>query len=98
MVRVRALLLSLLVTLLTMFLVNCSPYSCRVTFGDSTCNASGGGLGTGGGGGGGGGGGTINASAATSLVYYSSSLKAAGFAGTSFLPLAGYTSPSIPAS
>ena len=60
MARARALLLSVFVMLLTMFLVNCSPYSCRVTFGNSTCTPSGSGLGSGGSGGGGGGGIQVN--------------------------------------
>jgi len=51
MIRAR-LLLTVLLILATMFLANCSPYSCRVTFGSSTCTPSGSGIGGGGGGGG----------------------------------------------
>ena len=60
-------LIGIFVMLGTLLLSNCSPYGCRVTFGDSTCNGSGGstfgGGGNGGGGGGGGGGNNGNAAA-----------------------------------
>jgi 6-phosphogluconolactonase (cycloisomerase 2 family) len=101
--KIRArVLLSVLVMLATMFLVNCSPYSCNVTFGASTCTPSGSGIsggGNGGGGGGGGGGTTISAANATALVYFVSgtSVDGAGFGGSTFAFLSSYTAPTLPA-
>jgi 6-phosphogluconolactonase len=93
-------LLSLLVMLATLFLANCSPYGCRVTFGSSACSSSGTGISTGGGtGGGGGGGGTgVDASAATALVYYdASAVNAAGYTTANVLgTLNSYTAPTLP--
>jgi 6-phosphogluconolactonase (cycloisomerase 2 family) len=93
-------LLSLLVMLATLFLANCSPYGCRVTFGSSTCTSTGTGIGTtGGGGGGGGGGGTgVDASAAAALVYYdASAINAAGYTtSNTFGTLNSYTAPTLP--
>jgi 6-phosphogluconolactonase (cycloisomerase 2 family) len=99
-ILVRA-LLSLLVMLATLFLANCSPYGCRVTFGSSACSSSGTGISTGGGtgGGGGGGGGTgVDASAAAALVYYdTSAINAAGYTTANVLgTLNSYTPPTLP--
>ena len=47
--KVRA-LLSSVVLLTTMWLVGCGHYTCGITFGNSTCTSSGGGLSQGGGG------------------------------------------------
>jgi len=100
--RVRALYI-LPLMLAAMSLTNCSPYSCRVTFGSSTCTPSGSGVtgtgGNGGGGGGGGGGGTtISAANATTLVYFvdAAGVEGTGFGGTTFAPLTGYTVPALP--
>src|ERR1017187_10545542 len=96
--KIRArVLLSVLVMLATMFLANCSPYSCNVTFGASTCTPSGSGIGGGGNGGGGGGGG----GGATAFAFavdqngtidgYTLNATAGTFGLTS-----GYTAPVIP--
>lgn len=87
-------LLSLLAALATMFLVNCSPYGCRVTFGSSTCTPSGSGIGSGGGGGGGGG-----ATAFAFAVDQSGAIDGYTLnegAGT-FQLTTGFTAPTIPA-
>jgi 6-phosphogluconolactonase len=94
--KARALLSLLLVVLATMFLVNCSPYSCRVTFGASTCTPSGSGIGSGGGGGGGGGGGAASAFAFAvdqngTMDGYTLNSSAGTF---QFTP--GYIAPTIP--
>jgi hypothetical protein len=62
-------LLSVLALLATLFLANCSPYSCRVTFGNSTCTPSGSGLSGGGGGSGSGGGGGGGGSPTGAFVF-----------------------------
>ena len=103
-------LVGIFIMLGTLLLSNCSPYGCRVTFGSSTCTSSGSGIGGGGTGGGGGGGGGSNATP-TAFVYavdQVGGVNGTGANGTidgfdlsnsnaSFLPLAGYTAPLIPA-
>jgi hypothetical protein len=94
--KARALLSLLLVVLATMFLVNCSPYSCRVTFGASTCTPSGSGIGSGGGGGGGGGGGAASAFAfAVDQNGTMDGYTLNSSAGT-FQLTPGYIAPTIP--
>ncbi len=91
--RVRV-LFSLVAVLATLGLGACGHYTCKATFGASTCTPAGGGVGSGSGGGGGA---TISAANATALVYYmsGSSIKGAGIGGSTFAPLTGYTAPSV---
>lgn len=107
-------LVGIFIMLGTLLLSNCSPYSCRVTFGSSTCTPSSSGLGssgTGTGSSGGGGGGSNNATP-TAFVYAVDQTGGANGTGangtidgydlsnsnTSFLPLSGYNAPPIPPS
>jgi 6-phosphogluconolactonase len=91
--RVRV-LFSLVAVLATLGLGACGHYTCKATFGASTCTPAGGGVGSGSGGGGGA---TISAANATALVYFmsGSSIKGAGIGGSTFAPLTGYTAPSV---
>ncbi|HEY6766427.1 MAG TPA: beta-propeller fold lactonase family protein [Candidatus Sulfotelmatobacter sp.] len=98
-------LLTLILAALVLVLSGCGGgYACKVTFGSSTCNSSGSGItggGSGGGSGGGGGGGTtVDASKASSLVYYmnGSNLAAAGLSGTTLGALTSFTAPALPSS
>lgn len=93
-------LVGIFIMLGTLLLSNCSPYSCRVTFGDSTCTQSGGSGSIGGGGSSGGGGGGGGGSTPTAFAYaidqsgtidgYALSNSAATF-GT----ISNYTGPTI---
>ncbi len=93
--RVRV-LFSLVAVMATLGLGACGHYTCKATFGASSCTPAGGGVGSGSGSGGGGGA-TISAANATALVYYmsGSSIKGAGIGGSTFAPLTGYTAPSV---
>ncbi len=86
--RVRV-LLSLVVVTATLLLAHCGHYTCGATFGNSSCSASGSGLGVNGGGS------TISAGNAAMLVYFGDGLEAAGFGGSSFASLASYTAPTL---
>jgi len=88
--RVWALLTSIVLLASTLWLASCGHYVCSTGFGDSTCNSSG----TGGLGQGGSGGTTISAGSAAVLTYYlSTGVAAAGYSGSTFAPLSGYTAP-----
>jgi 6-phosphogluconolactonase (cycloisomerase 2 family) len=92
--KFRALLSSIAV-LLSASLIGCGGhYKCGTTFGNATCNSSGSGIG----GGGTGTGTTIAASNAAVLTYFLSgnTLDAAGFGGSTFGGLSGYTAPTLP--
>ena len=91
--RVRV-LFSLVAVMATLGLGACGHYTCKATFGASTCTPAGGGVGSGSGGGGGA---TISAANATALVYFmsGSSIHGAGIGGSTFAPLTGYTAPSV---
>jgi hypothetical protein len=105
------LLVGLLVMLGTLLLSDCSPYGCRVTFGNSTCSSSGSGFGSGGSGSGGGGGGGGSNATPAAFVYAVDQIggtSGTGANGTidgydlstsasSFLALSGFTAPTIPA-
>ena len=87
-------LLSLAVVLLVASLMGCGGhYKCGTTFGNATCNGSGSGIG-----------GererarTIAAGNAAVLTYFLSgnTLDAAGFGGSTFAGLSGYTAPTLP--
>ncbi len=86
--RVRV-LLSLVAVIGTLGLGACGHYTCKATFGASTCTPAGGGIS------GGGGAGTISAGNASALVYFMSgtSVEGAGIGGSTFAPLTGYTAP-----
>ena len=87
-------LLSLAVVLLVASLMGCGGhYKCGTTFGNATCNGSGSGIG-----GGTGTGTTIAAGNAAVLTYFLSgnTLDAAGFGGSTFAGLSGYTAPTLP--
>ncbi len=96
------LLLSLLAVVVLFMLSSCGgSYNCQVTFGDGTCNNTGGGGlgggGTGGGGGGGGGTGGVDASQAAALIYYAvPTINAAGVTSSgAFGTLNNYTGPTL---
>jgi hypothetical protein len=90
-------LLILLVMLATASLVNCSPYSCGVTFGSSTCTPSGSGIGGGGGGGGVGGvGGGSTPAAFAFAVDQAGTLNGYTLNSTTFQSTSGYIAPAIP--
>ena len=98
--KIRArVLLSVLVMLATMFLANCSPYSCDVTFGASTCTPSGSGLGGGGGTGGGGGGGGSTPTALAYDIVQTGTVNGIAFSSTSstLANISGFTAP-VPSS
>lgn len=86
--RVRV-LFTLVAVLATLGLGACGHYTCKATFGASTCTPTGGGIT------GGGGSGTISAGSASALVYFMSgtSIQGAGIGGSTFAPLTGYTAP-----
>jgi len=91
--RLRA-LLGAAVFVGTMWLSGCGGhYTCGITFGSSTCSPSGSGIGSGTGSGT-----TISAANSSVLTYFLSgtTLEGAGFGGSTFANLAGYTSPTIP--
>jgi 6-phosphogluconolactonase len=90
--RVR-LLFTLVAVMATLGLGACGHYTCKATFGASTCTPAGGGIT-----GGTGGGATISAASATALVYFmnGSSIQGAGIGGATFAPLTGFTAPSLP--
>lgn len=92
--RVRV-LFSLVAVMATLGLGACGHYTCKATFGASTCTPPSGGLT---GGGGSGGGSTISAANATALVYYigGSTIQGAGIGGSTFAPLTGFTAPTLP--
>jgi hypothetical protein len=104
-------LVGIFIMLGTLLLSNCSPYSCRVTFGSSTCTPSGSGIGTGTGTGPTGGGGGSSNATPTAFVYAVDQTGGANGTGTngtidgydlsnsnaSFLALNGYSAPLIPA-
>jgi 6-phosphogluconolactonase len=86
--RVRV-LFSLVAMMATLGLGACGHYTCKATFGASTCTPAGGGIT------GGGGGATISAGSASALVFFmsGSSIQGAGIGGSTFAPLTGYTAP-----
>jgi hypothetical protein len=88
--RVRA-LFSLVAMMATLGLGACGHYTCKATFGSSTCTPSGGGIT------GGGGAATITAGSANALVYFMTggSIQGAGIGGSTFAPLTGYTATAI---
>jgi len=90
---VRA-LLGLMVISAMMWLVSCDHYVCGsgATFGNTTCTPAGTGLGQGGGT-------TITAANATALVFFlnGTTIDGAGFSGSTFANLSGFTPPTIPA-
>ncbi len=88
--KFRALLFIVIATI-AISMAGCGHYVCHTTFGGGTCAPSGGGIGTTGGNG------TISASSATALVYFLSgtSVSGAGYAGSTFGDLTGYTAPTI---
>src|ERR1700722_17875021 len=87
----------LLVILASMTLVNCSSYSCGVTFGSSTCAPSGSGIGSGGGGVGGvGGGGGSTPVAFAFAVDQSGTLNGYTLSSSALQVTVGYTAPGIP--
>lgn len=88
--KFRALFCLVLATL-AMSMAGCGHYVCHTTFGGGSCTPSGSGVGTSGGTG------TISASSATTLVYFlsGSSVEGAGFGGSTFGNLTGYTAPTI---
>jgi len=88
--RVWALLLSIVLLGSTLWLAGCGHYVCQTGFGDTTCGSSGnGGLNQGNGST------TISAGSSTVLTYYlSAGVAGAGFAGSTFAPLSGFTAPS----
>ena len=88
--KFRALLFIVIATI-GMSLAGCGHYVCHTTFGGGSCTPSGSGIGTSGGNG------TISASSATALVYFLSgtSVNGAGYAGSTFGDLTGYTAPTI---
>jgi 6-phosphogluconolactonase len=90
--RVRV-LFTLVAVMATLGLGACGHYTCKATFGASTCTPAGGGIT-----GGTGGGATISAASATALVYFmsGSSIQGAGIGGATFAPLTGFTAPSLP--
>ena len=80
----------------TIWLNGCGGhYKCGVTFGNSNCSSSGSGIGSGGGSGSGA---TISAANSSVLTYFLSgtSLEGAGFGGSTFANLAGFTAPTLP--
>jgi len=88
------LLLSLVLLLITMWLDGCGHYTCGVTFGNSSCTPSGGGISQGGGGG------TINQ---TSFVYFMDdsaaqmALNGLNVANSqTFTPISSFVSPVFP--
>jgi len=87
----------LLVMAASMSLVNCSPYSCNVTFGSTACTPSGSGLGGGGGGvGGTGGGGGSTPAAFAFAVDQNGTLNGYTLNSSAFQVTSGYTAPGIP--
>jgi len=91
--RALVLLTSIVLLASTLWLAGCGHYVCQTGFGDTTCGSSGsGGLGQGGSGGGT----TISAGSATVLTYYlSTTVAAAGFSGSTFAALSGFTGPTV---
>jgi 6-phosphogluconolactonase len=87
-------LLSILIATFAMSMAGCGHYVCHTTFGGGTCTPSGGGIGQGGGGNA-----TISAANSTALVYFlnGSTVDGAGWSGTTFGGLTGFTAPTIPA-
>lgn len=98
-VQSRMLLFPLLVWV-ALFHTACSPYSCRVTFGSSTCTPSGSGLGTGGTGGTGGGGGSSSIAAFAFAVDQGGTLDGytltSGTSTNTFATTTGYVAPVVP--
>jgi len=87
--RVWAFLISIVLLASTLWLASCGHYVCSTGLGDSTCNGSGnGGLNQGNGTT------TISAGSATVLTYYlSAGVAGAGFSGSTFAALSGFTAP-----
>lgn len=87
--KVWGLLISIALLGSTLWLAGCGHYVCSTGFGDTTCGNSGsGGLNQGNGST------TISAGSATVLTYYvSGGVAGAGYAGSSFAALSGYTAP-----
>lgn len=85
-------LLSVLVVSTMASLSGCGHYKCGTTFGNATCNSSGSGSLSSGGNGNA----TISASSATALTYYlgGNGVAAAGYSGSTFGTLSGFTGPS----
>jgi hypothetical protein len=89
--RVRV-LFTLVAVMATLGLGACGHYTCKATFGASTCTPPNGGIT-----GGTGGGTTISAGSASALVYFMSggSIQGAGIGSSTFAPLTGFTAPTI---
>ena len=90
---------ALLTAALLLLLAGCGGgYTCKVTFGSSTCNSSGSGISTGGGTGGGGGGGGGSATAFAYVIDQNGTLDGYELNTTAatFAAISGYTAPVIP--
>ena len=92
MTRQVRLVLMLIVALAVMVLASCDHYTCKVTFGSSTCGSGGGGISQGGGGGG---------NAALAFGYYVSNTQVQSFElgpQASLLTTPGFVPPVLPTS
>ena len=87
--KVLALLFAIVLLASTLWLAGCGHYVCQTGFGDTTCGSSGnGGLNQGNGST------TISAGSATVLTYYlGAGVAAAGYSGSTFAALSGFTAP-----
>src|SRR5215831_8401867 len=87
--KVLALLFVIVLLASTLWLAGCGHYVCQTGFGDTACGSSGnGGLNQGNGST------TISAGSATVLTYYlGAGVAAAGYSGSTFAALSGFTAP-----